>query len=118
MRRFNQLPIDIQRWFFAFYLLLPVLIVFFTLGFAGSWADSLRLAFLAMPGVWLCFQASSKSKLVWKISAILWWFIFFLHTTLLSLSWWLFNSDAEGYLIVESIANTTFNESLEVVPHV
>ncbi|WP_373350320.1 phosphoethanolamine transferase [Acinetobacter bereziniae] len=115
MRRFNQLPIDIQRWFFAFYLLLPVLIVFLTLGFAGSWTDSLRLAFLAMPGIWLCFQASSKSKLFWKISAILWWFIFFLHTTLLSLSWWLFNSDAEGYLIVESIANTTFNESLEFI---
>ncbi|WEI21170.1 hypothetical protein PYR74_13925 [Acinetobacter bereziniae] len=36
-----------------------------------------------------------------------------MHTTLLSLSWWLFNSDTEGYLIVESIANTTFNESLE-----
>nr|WP_035370997.1 sulfatase-like hydrolase/transferase [Acinetobacter guillouiae] len=99
--------------FFIPYLLALPLITLLLLGLAGSWSDSVRLAFLSLPGCWLCFQATKKPNLFWKLFSIVWWFIFIFHTSLLSVSWLLFNSDAEAYSIIESIANTTLNESLE-----
>jgi len=107
------MPIYWRRLFFTLYLLTPPLITLLLLGLAGNWSDSVRLALLSLPGCWLCFQATQKSNLLWKFFSIFWWFIFIFHTSLLSVSWLLFNSDAEAYTVVESIANTTFNESLE-----
>ena len=113
MKRFNRIPVSWQRMFFIPYLLALPLITLLLLGLAGSWSDSVRLAFLSLPGCWLCFQATKKPNLFWKLFSIIWWFIFIFHTSLLSVSWLLFNSDAEAYSIIESIANTTLNESLE-----
>lgn len=113
MKRFNRIPVSWQRMFFIPYLLVLPLITLLLLGLAGSWSDSVRLAFLSLPGCWLCFQATKKSNLFWKLFSIVWWFIFIFHSSLLSVSWLLFNSDAEAYSIIESIANTTLNESLE-----
>lgn len=113
MKRFNRIPVSWQRMFFIPYLLALPLITLLLLGLAGSWPDSVRLAFLSLPGCWLCFQATKKPNLFWKLFSIVWWFIFIFHTSLLSVSWLLFNSDAEAYSIIESIANTTLNESLE-----
>lgn len=113
MKRFNRIPVSWQSMFFIPYLLALPLITLLLLGLAGSWSDSVRLAFLSLPGCWLCFQATKKPNLFWKLFSIIWWFIFIFHTSLLSVSWLLFNSDAEAYSIIESIANTTLNESLE-----
>lgn len=113
MKRFNRIPVSWQRMFFIPYLLALPLITLLLLGLAGSWSDSVRLAFLSLPGCWLCFQVTKKSNLFWKLFSIVWWFIFIFHSSLLSVSWLLFNSDAEAYSIIESIANTTLNESLE-----
>ena len=113
MKRFNRIPVSWQHMFFIPYLLVLPLITLLLLGLAGSWSDSVRLAFLSLPGCWLCFQATKKPNLFWKLFSIIWWFIFIFHTSLLSVSWLLFNSDAEAYSIIESIANTTLNESLE-----
>lgn len=113
MKRFNRILVSWQRMFFIPYLLALPLITLLLLGLAGSWSDSVRLAFLSLPGCWLCFQATKKSNLFWKLFSIVWWFIFIFHSSLLSVSWLLFNSDAEAYSIIESIANTTLNESLE-----
>lgn len=113
MKRFHRIPVSWQRMFFIPYLLALPLITLLLLGLAGSWSDSVRLAFLSLPGCWLCFQATKKPNLFWKLFSIVWWFIFIFHTSLLSVSWLLFNSDAEAYSIIESIANTTLNESLE-----
>ena len=113
MKRFNRIPVSWQSMFFIPYLLALPLITLLLLGLAGSWSDSVRLAFLSLPGCWLCFQTTKKPNLFWKLFSIVWWFIFIFHTSLLSVSWLLFNSDAEAYSIIESIANTTLNESLE-----
>jgi heptose-I-phosphate ethanolaminephosphotransferase len=63
--------------------------------------------------VLVVFSSHKKAKFILEIIFNLWWFIFIFHTSLLSVSWLLFNSDAEAYSIIESIANTTLNESLE-----
>ena len=96
-------------------LLLPPAMVGLTLGLAGNPSDAVRLAFLSAAGIWLTTAMIRKKVQKWWIVMGIWWSVFLLDAVLRSISWLLFDSDVEAYLIISSVANTTQQELLEFV---
>ncbi len=94
-------------------ILLPALITGGLLIAVGNLTDGLRLGFLSLPGVLFIYLAITRKKIYWYMIAIIWWFLAWLDALLRSSTWFLFNSDNEAYFIIEALANTNRQESLE-----
>ena len=95
------------------FLLIPAMFTGSVLAIAGNISDGIRLGLLSLPGTWLLYVALHKPHIVWKFAAILWWGIFWTDALLRSASWFLFKSDTDAHFIIQAIANTTTQESME-----
>ena len=99
-------------------VLLPALIVGGALAASGDTSDGLKLLFLSLLGCGLIYQAIKQShQPLLKWLAIIWWLVFWLHSIILSSTWLLYNSSADAYFILQSLANTSDAESLEFLQH-
>ena len=99
-------------------VLLPALIVGGTLAASGDTSDGLKLLFLSLLGCGLIYQAIKQPHQPFlKWLAIIWWLVFWLHSIILSSTWLLYNSSADAYFILQSLANTSDAESLEFLQH-
>ncbi len=102
-----------KKLFIFIYLLLPSLFIAGILSIAGNFSDGIRLGLLSIPGIWLMYKAKHTTNIVWKSITILWWGIFCADALIRSMSWFVLNSDTDAQFIIQAIANTTAQESIE-----
>ena len=95
------------------FLIAPALLIGAVLGYAGDVSDGVRLGYLSLLGcVTFYFAVKRQSKILYT-ATVLWWLIFWMDALLRTLSWLMFDSDPTAYFIVQAIANTSLEESLE-----
>lgn len=102
-----------RNLFVLFLVLAPALVTGGILCIAGNASDGIRLGLLSLPGSWLMYLGISRPVLYWKVAAIVWWSIFLGDACIRSLSWFIYQSDTDAYFIVQAIANTTRQETIE-----
>ncbi len=102
-----------RNLFVLFLVLAPALVTGGILCIAGNASDGIRLGLLSLPGSWLMYLGISRPVLYWKVAAIVWWSIFLGDACIRSLSWFVYQSDTDAYFIVQAIANTTRQETIE-----
>lgn len=95
-------------------LILPATLVGSLLSYAGDPTNGLKLGFLSLLGCWLIALSDTKKKLI-KFIAIIWWFMFTLHSLVLSSTWLLYQSSIDAYFVIQSLANTSSNETIEFI---
>ena len=95
------------------FLIAPALLIGAVLGYAGDVSDGVRLGYLSLLGcVTFYFAVKRQSKILYT-ATVLWWLIFWMDALLRTLSWLMFDSDPTAYFIVQAIANTSLEESLD-----
>lgn len=95
-------------------LTLPAIVIGGILALAGDLPNGARLFFLSLGGGALVYLAKfSPLPRFFGALAALWWASFLLHSIALSSTWFLYDSSADAYFIVQSIANTSLNETAE-----
>ena len=102
-----------QSWAIAIFLLIPSIFITSILSIAGNPSDGIRLGLLSLPGVWLLYIAKKKASKPWLTATIVWWLFFWTDALLRSASWIVFKSDTDAHFIIQAIANTTQQESVE-----
>ncbi len=102
-----------QKYIVILFLIVPVILTGGVLAFSGNPSDGIRLALLSLPGILLLYNAMHKTHLMWKISSIFWWLLFWIDSILRSTTWFIYNSDNDAHFIVQAIANTSYQEATE-----
>jgi len=97
------------------YLLIPTIVIIISFQIIGIGWDGLRLGILYLPGIWLTWQAMTKIWRGWTFLTHLWAFIFSLDTTIRLFLWIQYQSNPDSNYILQALANTTPNESLEYI---
>nr|WP_244772898.1 hypothetical protein [Alysiella crassa]UOP05915.1 hypothetical protein LVJ80_08485 [Alysiella crassa] len=94
-------------------LLLPALLVGGLLSIAGDKADGLKIGLLSLCGGAVMLLAYAKHSKIMAWIASVWWVLFVAHSLILSASWLWYDSSLDAYFVTQSLANTTFHESVE-----
>ncbi len=103
----------LQKYIVILFLILPVILTGGVLAFSGNSSDGIRLGLLSLPGILLLYNAMHKTHLMWKISSIFWWCLFWIDSILRSTTWFIYDSDNDAHFIIQAIANTTYQEATE-----
>lgn len=96
-------------------LLLPAALTGGLLALAGDPPNGLRLFALSLPGIFLVAAAARHRGRLPVLAAWLWWLVFSATSAVCAASWILFDSSIDAYFIIQALADTTLQESIEFI---